>query len=110
MRRAVKRGAGPCAGAAEGCGKGNRAGGRCLSPSLAAAEAPAEQPAVADTPRRRQHRGARGLSDRDKFLMRPGSAFLKAELLTLAAKDLMGREVHLVCPQEGGELRVAVLC
>lgn len=42
--------------------------------------------------------------------MRTESAFLKAELLTSAARDLLGREVHLACPQEAEALRAAVLC
>lgn len=58
----------------------------------------------------RRHWGAGGLSDRDRFLPGTGSAFLKAELLTSAASDLLGREVHLAGPQEGGERRAAALC
>lgn len=81
-----ERGEGPGADAAEGCSEGSRAGGCCLSPSPAAA------------------------SDRERFLTRTGSAFLKAALLTLAARDSPGREVRLVGPQEEGELRAAALC
>lgn len=61
---------------------------------------------MADAPRW-QHRGAGALSDRDTFLMRTGSAFLKAELLPLAARRLLGREVPVLGPQDGAGLRVA---
>lgn len=97
MQRVVRRGKGPCVDAAEG----STLGGRWFSTSAAATEAPTEQ--------RLMHLGgggssSRGLSSRDKFHMRSGSVFVKAELLMSAT--LLCHGVHVV----GGELRVAVLC
>lgn len=71
--------------AAEGCVKGSRAGGCCLSSSPASAEARSTQLAAAHSPQW----GSGDLSDRGKFLMRTTSAFFKAALLTLAARDLV---------------------